>query len=266
LRGIDDELERLSETVNGMLARLDAAFSRVTQFTADASHELRTPIAVIRTAAELCLRRPRRESEYVATLDRVLDESERASRLVDDLLILARADAGGDRTTCEHVDLAELLREIAENQKTVASAAGLAFETITPSTCATVGDAEKLRRLFLILIDNAIKYTPPGGSIAVFLSVDEELNAVTEIRDTGIGIDHRELPHIFERFYRVAPDRSRETGGYGLGLSIARQIAVAHNGDITVESEPNVGTVVTVVLPRDAASCSSDVADDRKAS
>jgi heavy metal sensor kinase len=265
LGGVDDELERLSKTVNGMLARLEDGFQRVTQFTADASHELRTPIAIIRTAAEVSQRQPRSEREYVETLDRILDESQRASRLIDDLLTLARADAGGDRTTFEHIDLAELLRDLCEQQRPAAQAAGLRFDAVIPAACPMIADRDRLRRLFLILIDNAIKYTASGGSVFVALSVDADRKAVTEIRDTGVGIDPNDLTHIFERFYRVRSDRSRETGGYGLGLSIARLIVAAHDGEMTVESQPNVGSVFRVILPVYSSSPSSDVLQNRKA-
>jgi heavy metal sensor kinase len=265
LGGVDDELERLSKTVNGMLARLEDGFQRVTQFTADASHELRTPIAIIRTAVEVSKRQSRSEREYVETLDRILDESKRASRLIDDLLTLARADAGGSRTAFEHIDLAELQRHICEEQRPAAEAAGLTFHVALPAACPMIADQDGLRRLFLILIDNAIKYTAPGGSISVAMRVDAERKAVTEIRDTGVGIDPRDLTHIFERFYRVAPDRSRETGGYGLGLSMARWIVAAHDGEITVESQPTLGSVFRVVLPVDTSSPSSDVLQNRQA-
>jgi two-component system phosphate regulon sensor histidine kinase PhoR len=128
-----------------------------------------------------------------------------------------------------------------------------------------IADRDRLRRLFLILMDNAIKYTAPGGSVFVALSVDADRKAVTEIRDTGVGIDPKDLTHIFERFYRVRSDRSRETGGYGLGLSIARLIVAAHDGEMTVESQPNVGSVFRVILPVDSSSPSSDVLQNRKA-
>jgi heavy metal sensor kinase len=264
LRGVDDELERLSRTVNGMLGRLEDAFRRVTQFTADASHELRTPVAIIRTAAEVSRRRPRSGTEYVATLGRILDESERASRLIDDLLTLARADAGADRNAFEQIDLADILRDACQQQRTIAQAAGLRFEAAIPPACPMTGDEQQLRRLVLILLDNAVKYTAAGGSIAVALSVARDGHAVTEVRDTGPGIDPHHLPHIFERFYRMASGRSRETGGYGLGLSIARCIAAAHGGTLTAESHAAIGSVFRITLPLDA-SVPSDVLQNRQA-
>jgi heavy metal sensor kinase len=248
LRGIDDELERLSETLNGMFARLDDAFRRTRQFTADASHELRTPVAIIRSTAEIARAVPRTEAEYAAALDRILAETERTSRLIDDLLLLARADAEADRRWMEPMDLADAVRDACEEGRILADAAGLQFTSQIPSACATVGDPEALRRLFLILLDNAAKYTPARGSVSVTMSV-LDATATIAIRDSGAGIAAQDLAHIFERFYRVAADRSRTTGGVGLGLAIAQWIATCHNGRILVESEPGIGSVFRVVLP-----------------
>jgi heavy metal sensor kinase len=248
LRGADDELDRLSETLNGMFARLDKAFREVSQFTADASHELRTPVAIIRTTAELTRRRPRTETEYAEALDRILAESERTSRLIEDLLMLARADAEAGAFVSEQMDLADALREASEEGRILADAAGLSFSLDAPSACPTVGDPQALRRLFLILLDNAVKYTLPGGAVGVRMSVDRS-DASIEVRDTGVGIPAEEIPHLFDRFYRVGKDRSRESGGVGLGLSIARSIATHHGGDITLESQAGAGSTFRVRLP-----------------
>lgn len=248
LRGSDDELDRLSETLNGMFARLDAAFQRVTQFTADASHELRTPVSIIRTTAELARRRPRSESEYADALDRILAESERTSRLIDDLLLLARADAGADGMISESMDLTDSLRDACDDAQVLARAAGVAFAAELPESCPMKGDSQAVRRLFLILLDNAVKYTPSGGSVRVTAS-SVGADAVVEVRDTGAGISAAELPHLFERFYRIGNDRSQATGGAGLGLSIAKWIASRHRGDISVESHPRAGSTFRVRLP-----------------
>ncbi len=253
LRGVDDELERLSNTLNGMFARLDDAFRRITRFTADASHELRTPIAIIRTAAEICSQRPRSEAEYRDTLDRILVESERTSRLIDDLLMLARADAEGHQVVMEPLDLATLLRDTCVEAEILCRAAGVQFSRCLPSSCATTGDSQQLGRLFLILLDNAVKYTPAGGTLSVTMTV-EAGTAVIEVRDTGIGIPPAVVSRIFERFYRVSSDRSRASGGAGLGLSIAQWIVAAHQGEILVESVLGKGSVFRVKLPRVAES------------
>jgi heavy metal sensor kinase len=248
LRGIDDELERLSETLNGMFARLDDAFRRIRQFTADASHELRTPVAIIRSTVEIARARPRTEAEYTAALDHILVETERTSSLIDDLLLLARADARTDRTLMERMDLSEVVRDACEEGRILADAAGVRFTSTIPSACATVGDPQALGRLFLILLDNAAKYTPAGGAVSVTMSVRDAI-ATIEIRDSGVGIAAHDLPHIFERFYRVAADRSRTTGGAGLGLAIAEWIATCHDGRILVESGLGAGSVFRVALP-----------------
>jgi heavy metal sensor kinase len=248
LRGADDELDRLSETLNGMFARLDTAFRKVNQFTADASHELRTPVAIIRTTAELTRRRPRTEAEYAEALDRILAESERTSRLIDDLLMLARADAEAGAFVSEPMDLSDSLRDACEEARVLADAAGLSFTIDLPPSCPTVGDPQALRRLFLILLDNAVKYTRAGGAVRVTMSADRA-EALVEMQDTGTGIPPEDLPHLFDRFYRVGKDRSRDSGGVGLGLSIARSIATHHGGDITVESHPGAGSTFRVRLP-----------------
>jgi signal transduction histidine kinase len=231
-----------------MFARLDDAFRRVRQFTADASHELRTPLAIIRSTAEITRSRSRSGPEYETALDRILMESERTSRLIEDLLLLARADARADSSLMEPIDLAQSLGEACEEGTILAQAAGLRFATAIPSTCPTTGDPDGLRRLFLILLDNAVKYTPEGGVVGVTMTI-RDLVAEIEIRDTGVGIAAEDLPHIFERFYRVSSDRSRATGGAGLGLAIAQWIATRHNARILVESEPGAGSVFRVRLP-----------------
>ena len=248
LRGVDDELDRLSDTLNGMFARLDDAFRRVTQFSADASHELRTPVAIIRTTAEVTRQRPRTEVEYTEALDRILAESERTSQLIDDLLLLARADADAERLVMEPMDLAETVRDTCDQGRILADASGVRFTADLPRDCPAVGELQALRRLFLILLDNAVKYTPAGGIVNVGMTV-EEGRATIDVRDTGVGIPAADAPRIFERFYRVATDRSRQTGGVGLGLAIARWIATCHGGTISVESEPGVGSVFHVILP-----------------
>ena len=252
LRGVDDELDRLSQTLNETFARLEDAFRRTTQFTADASHELRTPVAIVRTAAEVARQRPRSEAEYTDTLDRIVGETERMSRLIDDLLLLAREDAGATASMAEAMDLAEVVRDACEEGRILAGAAGLSFVADVPASCPIVGDPQGLRRLVVILLDNAAKYTPRGGTVTVRMSV--ETSTVTiEVRDTGVGIRGSDVRHIFERFYRVNADRSRKTGGAGLGLSIAQAIAARHRGTIAVDSPTRAGSVFRITLPIVAA-------------
>jgi heavy metal sensor kinase len=252
MRKAGDELDRLSATLNSMFARLEAAFRQITQFTADASHELRTPVAIIRTTAELARNKPRTPEEYRKALDGILTESERTSRLIEDLLLLARADAGADTIAQEPTSLAECLRDAAAEVRILAEHKGVSLEAADPTECTVTGDRQAIRRLLLILLDNAIKYTPPGGKVAVNLKIENSVpkpSAVVEVRDTGMGISADDLQHVFERFYRAAKDRSRNTGGAGLGLSIARWIAEKHGGEVWAESNPEMGSVFRVRLP-----------------
>jgi heavy metal sensor kinase len=244
-----DELERLSRTFNDLLARLQQSVDRMTQFTADASHELRAPTTLIRTTAELALRRVRSVDEYQQALGQVLTESERMSHLVDSLLLLARADSGNDGAGTSRFNLAKSVNESCKEGEMLAASRGVQFTCTVPSQPVEMsGDPQSARRLFFILIDNAIKYTPPGGQVTVELR-QEDRYAVGVIRDTGIGIAKQDLPRVFDRFWRADKARSREAGGAGLGLSIAQWIARRYGGEIRVESKFGEGSVFTVVLP-----------------
>ena len=244
-----DELQRLSETLNRMLARLESSFNRITQFTADASHELRTPLALMRATTEVSLRTSQTVADYREAQQEVLSELEKTSSLIEKLMLLARADAGMESLQRTAVNVAEPLRDACRDGKVLAEAKQLRFaEHIDGRRLLIEADAHALHRLFLILIDNAVKYTLPGGSVTVTLTGSDD-SAVTEFRDTGIGINAEDLPHIFERFYRADKARSREFGGVGLGLSIARWVAEAHGGSIEVKSTPGTGSVFRLRLP-----------------
>jgi heavy metal sensor kinase len=244
-----DELQSLSETLNEMFGRLERAFKRVTQFTADASHELRTPIALMRTRTEVALRKQRSEADYRETTVRIHQELERTSTLIENLMTLARADSGTEPVQVAPTNLNELLLEISETARLLAGGKSIQYDQRLPETPLNVsGNAPSLRRLFLILIDNAVKYTSREGRISVVLDTSDGA-AVTEIRDTGVGISTTDLPHIFERFYRADESRSRESGGTGLGLSIAKWIAEAHQGKISVVSKVGEGSVFRVQIP-----------------
>jgi heavy metal sensor kinase len=244
-----DELQRLSETVNGMLARLETSVSRMKQFTADASHELRAPVAVIRTTSELALRKDRSPEEYRSALREVLVESERTSQLVDSLLMLARADSGADHLTLRPIDVAACVREACDEGTKLAESRRIQLDyEIPPEALKIQGDAPAVRRLFFSLIDNAIKYTPEGGHVHVELHAQNGFVA-GQVEDDGIGIAGDDLPHVFDRFWRADKARSREIGGAGLGLSIARWIAERHGGAIEVESTLGSGSTFRVKLP-----------------
>jgi heavy metal sensor kinase len=244
-----DELQRLSDTLNEMLDRIEAAFSRITQFTADASHELRTPVSLIRTEAELSLRRARTQNEYQDSLRHILLESERTTALIEQLLSLARADSGRETLQLQPVDLSTALQGVAEAWKQVAAIRELGFSVNLPNSDAWVaGDENLLRRLADILLDNAFKYTAAPGSVSLSLEKHEHFAAIT-IQDSGIGIPQDEQGKIFERFYRVDKSRTRAHGGNGLGLSIAQWIVIQHHGSIAVESRPGEGSTFRVELP-----------------
>jgi heavy metal sensor kinase len=257
-----DELQRLSETLNEMMERLQASFERVMQFTADASHELRTPIALIRTAAELALRRRRDEANYRDALQHILDEAERTSSLIESLTVLARADSEAETLPRSPTDLAKVLESACAQGKTLALAKHVEFsQDISPDVPVLMANPQSLQRLFLILIDNAVKYTPPGGSITVRVSCDPEYVVVC-VDDSGIGISREDLPHIFERFYRADKARTRDIGGTGLGLSIAKWIADAHQAVLSVESTPDRGSTFKVIFAlEDRANYDSPGAD-----
>jgi heavy metal sensor kinase len=244
-----DELARLAETLNAMLGRLESAFKKITQFTADASHELRTPIAVMRTSAELALRKSRTEGEYRETLSQILRETDRVTQLIENLLALARADSGAAQMQMERTDIGAILEEACAKSKLLAQEKGVVLSRNDASRPVWVqADADSIERLFMILLDNALKYTPTGGRIDVKLGADDGF-ALAEIRDSGIGISAEDLPHIFDRFYRADRARTRDPGGAGLGLAIGQWIAQAHGGDIHVQSEPAKGTSFQVRIP-----------------
>lgn len=244
-----DELQSLSETLNELFGRLERAFRRISEFTADASHELRTPVALMRTRTEIALRKPRSETEYRETIVRIHTELERTSVLIENLMTLARADSGSQTVQLTSLDMNEVLQEIWEPARLLANENSIHYEQTLPKTPVLVsGNAALLRRLILILIDNAVKYTQREGRISVVLDARDDA-AVTEIHDNGIGISSSDLPHIFERFYRSDASRSRESGGTGLGLSIANWIADAHKGEISVASTIGKGSVFQVRIP-----------------
>jgi heavy metal sensor kinase len=244
-----DELRRLTETLNAMLVRIEKSVTRITQFTADASHDLRTPVAVIRATAEITLRRKRTDVGYREALTKILETSVETSELLENLLMLARADASVAATEMKMIDLGKCVRKAKERAVVLSTDKGLRFTARTPVEPVWVrADGIAIDRLLLILIDNAVKYSPSGGQCHIELSQDER-QAEIAVRDSGIGISEIDLPSIFERFVRADRTRSRETPGAGLGLAIARWITEVHGGTITVESQVGVGSVFRVSLP-----------------
>lgn len=241
-----DELQFLAETLNAMLARIESSFKRMTQFTADASHELRTPVAIIRTTAEIALRQKRDEAAYQKSLQEILEEAECTSSLIDDLLTLARADSSTEQLALSPTNVAEGIEIAFSKTKFLASEKEVSVSLSFARRDGWIeGNQEALVRLFLVLFDNAIKYTPAGGQVSAVFDVVEGA-AVFRIQDSGIGIPAQALPHIFERFYRADQTRSRKHGGFGLGLAIAKWIVDAHGAHIDVQSISGQGSVFTV--------------------
>ncbi|HKE23449.1 MAG TPA: ATP-binding protein [Bryobacteraceae bacterium] len=247
-----DQLQRLSETLNAMLARLASSVQRMKQFTADASHELRAPVSLIRTTAEVAVqRRDRPAAEYLQALDEILEESERTSQVVDNLMLLARADSGREVVEWAPADMESIVRSAIEQGEKLARNRALKFSSrLLQSPIEIQADADALRRALLILIDNAVKYTPEGGEVNIGLEAQDGF-AVVSVADTGIGITEADMPHIFDRFWRADKARSREHGGAGLGLSIARWIVEQHGGSIEVQSKPGKGSLFCIRIPFD---------------
>jgi heavy metal sensor kinase len=245
-----DQLQRLSETLNEMLSRLESAVRRMTQFTADASHELRAPVSLIRTTAEVAaLKRDRPANEYLEALDEILEEAERTSQVVDSLMLLARTDSGKEMLDCVPVDACAIVRGAAEQGGRLAQNRGVGFSIDVPHSFLPIqADAEALRRALLILMDNAAKYTPSGGSIRVSVASRDGF-AQASVSDTGIGIAPQDMPRLFDRFWRADKARSREQGGAGLGLPIAKWIVDMHGGSISVQSELGKGSVFVIQVP-----------------
>jgi heavy metal sensor kinase len=245
----NDELQRLSETWNDMLSRLEEAVTRLSQFTSDASHELRTPLAVIRTTAELAVRRSRSAQDYQAALTQILGESERMTRLVDDLLFLAHCDAESQQMPMAVLNFSGLVQSLCSQVAPVASDRQIKIATeISNGDMMITGNDLALRRLVLALLDNAVKYSKPGGTVVVRLFRASE-RAVLEIEDEGCGIRAAEIPLIFHRFYRTPQTRNMPVNGYGLGLSLAEAIAQRHHTSIEVQSAPGAGSTFRISLP-----------------
>jgi signal transduction histidine kinase len=248
-----DELQRLSQTWNEMLARLEDAFARLSRFTADASHELRTPLAVIRSTAEIAGRRSRSEQAYRSALNAIANESERMTALIDDLLFLARCDANNLDLPMGPVALDDVLREAEVMLLPAAASRRVELRIAGGAGSPTVwGNGAAIRRLVLILGDNAIKYSREGGSVALSTELRGD-QVYLRVQDQGIGIPHSELPFVFQRFYRGANAREGGNNGFGLGLALASGIAERHRSAVRVTSTPDQGSAFEVAFPRSPA-------------
>jgi signal transduction histidine kinase len=243
-----DELARLTEVWNTMLARLESAVKTLSQFVADASHELRTPLAVIRTSAELALRRARSPEAYRDSLREIAAEAERMTQLVEDLLVLARSDTGTVDMPLAPIDVRQLVRDVCAEARSLAELRQIRINEPAGDGAAVIsGNRPGLHRLFLVLLDNALKYSHAGGDVNVTVDTGDSQVSVA-IEDFGTGISEADLPHIFKRFYQA--DRARGGGGHGLGLSLAESIARAHGAAIEVQSTEGASSVFRVVFAR----------------
>jgi heavy metal sensor kinase len=262
---VKDEISRLVETLNEMISRLDRSFRQVKQFSTDASHELKTPLTILKGEVEVALRKERVPHEYEQVLKSNLEEINRMSQIVEDLLLLSRADSGEIRLNKEDMNLNEILSEVVAHVNVLAQSKNLRIETSNHHEEIHIfGDPLRIRALFLNLIENGIKYTEQGGSIHILLTKDTLVQDGKQsgraqgeqgefvkiiVSDTGIGIAKEDQERIFDRFFRVDKARSREQGGSGLGLSICKWIVEAHRGKIEVESELGKGSSFIIKLP-----------------
>lgn len=243
-----DELERLSLALNRMINRLEEALAHNQRFSADASHELRTPLTIIRGELESILEVPGLSAQAVEGISSALDESDRMARIVHNLMTISRLDGGGERIEMKPVELTGVLKTTLDHMSLLADEKGINIRCDAATPVWVTGDAMRLKQVIVNLVDNAIKYTPEGGSILVRLDAQNEQAALT-VGDNGIGISPESLPHVFERFYRTDKARSRESGGTGLGLAIVKAICNAHHGTVSVASIENKGSTFQVQLP-----------------
>ena len=255
-----DELDALAYVLNAMLTRLEMAVRTLSQFVADASHELRTPLAVIRTTAELALRRERTAESYRESLESVVAEASRMTELVENLLTLARSEAGTVEMPLELLDVRDVVREVAREMSGLAEVRSIRLNTILGEEPRVVsGNRPALHRLFVLLLDNALKFSPTGTEVAMRVGVSESGTFVAT-EDAGPGMSDQDLPHIFERFYRA--DHARTGGGHGLGLALAHSIAKLHSASIEVRNRAPGGCSFTVVFPTAAGSFSETSASE----
>lgn len=243
-----DEIGLLARRFNEMLERLNNSITQQRRFYADVSHELRTPLTVIRGEAEVALRGAETETDHRETLQTIIVVANQMSNLVDELLFLARAEAGEVQYEMTEVDLKPVLEDVGNMGESLASLKEVELDVELADRVVVQGDLPRLRQLFFILMDNAVKYTDAGGRVSLALENDSNRALVT-VADTGIGIPESDMPYIFERFSRGEKARATRTEGTGLGLSIAKSITEAHDGNIFVESRAGQGTKISLVFP-----------------
>ncbi len=242
-----DEVDQLAITFNQMLDRVQKLLTELKQMTDNIAHDLKSPITRMRGAAEVTLTTGKSLGEYESMAASTVEECDRLLGMINTMLQISKTEAGVDKPRFEEIDIAGIIRDACDLFRPSAEDKGLTLVCETPEMLSVSGDMPMIQRMLSNLLDNAIKYTPPGGNVTISVAEKEKGHVVISILDTGIGINASELPRIFERFYRG--DRSRSQTGTGLGLSLARAIARAHGGDITVTSAPGEGSTFSVTLP-----------------
>ncbi|MGD9723609.1 MAG: sensor histidine kinase [Pirellulales bacterium] len=251
IRNPADELGLLAQTINSMIERLERSFGEIRRFTADASHELRTPVAVIRSEAELGLTAVGENPAVRRRFESIVEECSRLADLTSQLLALCREESGVTQMGRKPVRLKAIVSESTDSMRLLAEAKQLQLAVACEADPVVLGDADRLRQVFCNLLDNAIRHTPAGGRVTVTLrTLNGEVHF--DIRDTGTGIAAEHVPHLFERFYQVNSGRSQAGGGAGLGLSIVKCVVEAHGGRVDVTSEPSAGSAFRVTLPIEA--------------
>jgi len=243
-----DELERLSLSLNQMIGRLEKAFQQTDRFSADASHELRTPLAILRGELESIVRQSNVPSDVRESIGSALEETDRLTKIVENLLALSRLEAGDSHFERKQVDLGELVTSTTDQMKLLAEDKKISLRCSTAEHVTVEGSPTRLKQVVVNLVDNAIKYTPEGGDVHVSVR-EQQGKAIVEVSDNGVGIPKESLSQIFERFYRADKARTRKLGGTGLGLSIVKSICKAHGGDVTAQSTEGQGSSFCVELP-----------------
>lgn len=251
VKATGDEIDQLATTFNQMLERIQALLTEIKEMNDNIAHDLRSPIARIRGLAEVTLTTGKSPADFEAMAASTIEECDRLLDMINTMLVISKTEAGVEKVSHDKVDIAALIGNACELFEPLAEEKNVGLRRRAPEKTIVSGDARMLQRMLANILDNAVKYTPPGGEVEISLSESEKKDIIIAIRDSGIGISETDVPHVFERFYRC--DRSRSQPGTGLGLSLARAIARAHGGDITVRSALDQGSTFTVTLPKNLA-------------
>ena len=243
-----DEIDQLAITFNQMLDRIQTLVTEIKEMSDNIAHDLKSPITIMRGMAEVTLTTGKSLAEYESMAASTIEECDRLLDMINTMLMISKTEAGVDKLAWEKIELADVIQDACELFRPMSEDKGLTLNCNVPRKCPILGDPRMIQRMLANLLDNAIKYTEAGGTVSILVAENEGRDVVLNIRDTGIGISSKDLPRIFERFYRC--DQSRSQSGIGLGLSLARAIARAHGGDITAASILNQGSTFTVTLPK----------------